>query len=268
MNLNIDHDLFRAEQIDQVAVIRFRQNLIRRFTDLSLKEGLFKYLREASANDGIKVVLCLGNPNKIKRDEIVDFFKECTVSAATLDHLSRLYNAINQLVLLVRDINKIVIHADDGEILPLFFNIGLACDYRILGDKAVLQHPLLELGMVPKGGGIFFMAQKLGTSKTLDLLLSGEDIDAGRALDLGLVDKVIPSQTLQASALEIAAKVADKPRHYICGVKRLLSMSSERLENFLDRENEQLLECIKSGDFKQLLDSCRIKSEQEQDETD
>ncbi len=261
MSLIIDHDLFQAEQVDQVAVVRFRQNLIRLFTDLSLKEELFKYFKQASADRGVKVVLCLGNSDKIKRGEIVEFFRECTVSAATIDHLSRLYNAINQLVLLVRNINKIVIHADDGEILPIFFNISLACDYRIIGHQAVLQHPLFELGMVPKGGGIFFMAQKLGTSKTLDLLFSGEDIDAGRALDLGLVDKVAPSENLEASALEIAAKIAEKPAPYICGVKRLLSMSSRSLEDFLDRENEQLLECIKSGDFKQRLDSCRMESE-------
>jgi len=261
MSLDFDHELFRARQIDQVAVIRFRRNLIRQLTDLSLKEALFKYLKEASADREIKVVLAFGNPEKIKQNEIVAFLGEITGSAATTDHISRIYNAINQLVLLIRNSDKIIIHADDGEILSFFFNVSLACDYRIVGDKTVLQHPLLELGMVPKGGGIFFMAQKLGASKTLDLLLSGEDIDAGRALDLGLVDKVVPSDDIDAAALEIAAKIAEKPRHFICGVKRLLNASSECLETFLDRENEQLLECIKSGDFKQMVDRCRIESE-------
>ena len=51
----------------------------------------------------------------------------------------------------------IVIHADSGNVLPLFLNISLAADYRITADNTMFQNPSLEYGLVPKGGGAFFL---------------------------------------------------------------------------------------------------------------
>lgn len=253
MSLDLDHELFNARQIDRIAVINFKKNLIRQLTDLNLKEALFKHLNNISRDNTIKVVLCMGNPEKIKREEIIAFFNELTDSTTGIDQISRIYNAINQLVLLIRGMGKIVVHADSGEVMSFFLNISLACDYRIVGDKTVFQYPLLELGLVPKGGGIFFMARKLGTSKTMELLLSGKDIDAREALALGLVDKVVPSENIEAAAMETAGMIANKPMHFISGIKKLLNFSSKDLDSFLDLENAQLLECIKSSGFRQRL---------------
>jgi enoyl-CoA hydratase/carnithine racemase len=250
MGLDFDHELFNAKQIDQIAVIRFKKNLIRQLTDLNLKEALFKYLHAASKDKVIKVI------EKIKCEEIIAFFNELSASSIGVDQISRVYNAINQLVLLIREMDKIVVHADSGEVLSLFLNISLACDYRIIGDKTVFQYPLLEFGLIPKGGGIFFLAQKLGTSKTMELLLSGKDIDAREALELGLVDRVVPSEDIETAAQETAEKIASKPMPFISGVKRLLHFANKDLESFLDYENAQLLECIKSGCFRQGVDQC------------
>jgi 2-(1,2-epoxy-1,2-dihydrophenyl)acetyl-CoA isomerase len=259
MGLDFDHELFTARQNDQIAVIRFKKNLIRQLTDLNLKEGLFKYLHAVSNDKVIKVMVCFGNPEKIKCEEIITFFNELSASAIGIDQISRVYNAINQLVLLIREMDKIVVHADSGEVLSLFLNISLACDYRIIGDKTVFQYPLLEFGLIPKGGGIFFLAQKLGTSKTMDLLMSGKDIDAREALELGLVDKVVPSKDIEKAAQEAAEKIASKPMPFISGVKRLMHYAAKDLESFLDYENAQLLECIKSGCFRQGSDQCYPK---------
>lgn len=256
MGLDFDHELFNAKQMDQIAVIRFKKNLIRQLTDLNLKEALFKYLHAASTDKKIKVIVCFGNPEKIKCNEIITFFNELSKSAIGVDQISRVYNAINQLVLLMRETDKIIVHADSGEVLSLFLNISLACDYRIIGEKTVFQYPLIEFGLIPKGGGIFFLAQKLGTSKTMELLLSAKDIDARQALALGLVDRVVPSEDIETAAQETAEKIASKPMPLISGVKRLLHFATKDLESFLDYENTQLLECIKSGCFRQGLDQC------------
>lgn len=253
MSLDFDHELFTARQIDRIAVINLKKNLIRQLTDLNLKEGLFKHLNNISRDNTVKVVLCMGNPEKIKRMEIIAFLNELTGSTTGIDQISRIYNAINQLVLLIRGMSKIIVHADSGEVMSFFLNISLACDYRIIGDKTVFQYPLLELGLVPKGGGIFFMARKLGTSKTMELLLAGKDIDAREALALGLVDRVVPSENIEAAAMETAAMIANKPMRFISGIKKLLNLSSRDLDSFLDQENTQLLECIKSGGFRQRL---------------
>jgi len=254
MVLNVEDNLFSAKQTDDIAIISFKKNLIRQLTNLSLKGPLFDYLYEASADKGIKVVLMFGSPEKIKCEELIEFYGELSEAKSDIYHINRIYNAINQLILMIRDIKKMMIHADSGEILSLFLNVSFACDYRIIGDRTVFQFPTLELGLVPKGGGIFFMTKKIGESKTLELLLSGKDITAREALELGLVDKVVPSESLDEASIQVARNFAQKPMHLISGVKQLLNFPSDDLVKFLERENELLFESIRSEKFRNRLD--------------
>ncbi len=134
-----------------------------------------------------------------------------------------MYNAVNQFVLKMVGFNKIVVHADSGKVISFYMNISLACDYRIIGDNTVFQNPYLDLGLVPKGGGAFFLSRLLGFSKASELLLSDKDITAEEALRLGIVDKVVPSVELNEAALKIAKNFARKPVDSVSGIKRLLS---------------------------------------------
>jgi len=256
MTLNIENHLFMAEQIENIALIRFKKNLIRQLTDLNVKEGLFKCLHEVRDSKSIKVLLLIGSPEKIKRQAMIEFLGELADSGISVNQIARVYNAINQLILFLRTINKMVIHADSGEVLSLFLNISLACDYRIIGDRTIFQYPTQELGLVPKGGGIFFLSRTIGTAKTLELMLSGKDITAHEALDFGIVNKVVPSNEIENRALEVARDIAKKPLSLISGIKKLLISSSEDLATFLEVENNLLLECIKSSDFQQYLETC------------
>ena len=150
MPLNVDNHLFSAEQIGPVARIRFKGNLIRQLTDLNLKEGIFKYLHPVRDARSVRVVLLVGNPEKIKRREMMAFLAEMTGEGASVNRIARVYNAVNQLALFIRGLNKLVLHADSGEVLALFLNLSLACDYRIIGDKTVFQYPTWDLGLIPK----------------------------------------------------------------------------------------------------------------------
>ena len=76
-----------------------------------------------------------------------------------------MYNVIDQLVLAIMGLNKIVIHANSGKVISTFLNISLACDYSIIADNTVFQNPYIDLGTVPKGDGAFFLSKKLGASK-------------------------------------------------------------------------------------------------------
>ena len=256
MPLNVENHLFTADQIGPVARIRFKGNLIRQLTDLNLKEGIFKYLHRIRDTRAVRVVLLVGNPEKIKRREMMAFLGELTGDGANVNRIARVYNAVNQLVLFIRGLNKLVLHADNGEVLTLFLNLSLACDYRIIGDKTVFQYPTRDLGLVPKGGGIYFMSRAIGTGRTLELMLSGKNISAAEALRLGIVDRVVPSEHMAQHALDIAAEMAEKPLSLIAGIKRLLNAADGDLARFLEMENDLLLECIKADDFRRCLEKC------------
>lgn len=258
MALITENQLFSAEHIEDIALIRLKGGLVRHLTNLNVKEDWFRYLHEVRSNKRIKAVLIMGNPGKLKRREMFDLICNMAQSPSSTFEATRVYNAVNQLILFIRCMDKLVIHADSGEVLSLFLNLSLACDYRIISDKTVYLYPTQELGLVPKGGGIYFMSRSIGAGKTLEIMLSGRDISAAEALEMGLVERVVPQETFEDEAMAVARMFAQKPASLISGVKRLLVAATEdHLSDFLEKENRLLLDRFRDEDFQRQLLECR-----------
>ena len=167
-----------------------------------------------------------------------------------------MYNAVDQFILKIVELNKIVVHADGGRVISMFLNVSLACDYRIVADNTVFQNPCLEFGLVPKGGGAFFLSRMLGLKKASETLLSAEEITAQEAMRLGIVDKVVPLGELEEAALKVAQSFAQKPATTLSGVKRLLNYSMKDLQGYLDLENQELIKMLESPEFRKNLSEC------------
>ena len=257
MTLILDNPLFTADHIDNIALIHPKGGLLRQLTNLNVKESWFRYLHDVRSDPDIHVVVIMGSPEKLKRKEMFDFLCGMANSPSPTFEATRVYNAVNQLILFIRSMNKLVIHADSGEILSLFLNLSLACDYRIICDNTVFQYPTLELGMVPKGGGIYFMSRLIGPGKTLEILLSGRDISAAEALKLGMVDRVVPHAAIEDEAMAVARQIAGKPAALVRGIKKLMVAASGNLTDFLEKENALLLDRFRNEDFQRQLLACQ-----------
>lgn len=248
-NLEVNYDFFSAEKAEDILILNFKEKPLARIIDLSNKEVLFDYLDFVSTFDEIKVVLMTGSPVKMEFDEFIQFYHQIIQLEWNQDQIERLYNAINQFILKIADFNKMVIHADSGNIIFLFMNISLAFDYNIIADNTVFQNPNLRLGLVPKGGGIFFLSKMIGSKKTSKILLSGKDIIAKEALKLGIVDEVVPIDDLKEAALSIAQRFAKLPAQYSSGIKSLLNYNISDLKDYLEYENVILRRMIQSDNF-------------------
>ncbi len=183
--------------------------------------------------------------------EYVEFYRQ--VLEPDQIAIQRMHNAVNQLILGITELDKIVIHADSRKFLSLFLNVSLACDYSIVTDTSVFHNLHLELGLVPKGGEAFFLPKMLGLSKACEILLSAEDITAQEALRLGIVDKVVPLGEFEEAVLRIVRSFAQKPGRSLSGVKRLLNYSKKDLGDYLEFENDELLRIVGSSDFRKKL---------------
>jgi 2-(1,2-epoxy-1,2-dihydrophenyl)acetyl-CoA isomerase len=245
----VNNDLFSAEVIDQIAVMTFKKDLLLYVSDLNLKELLFDYLDGLSKNKHVRLLLIIGSPEKKGGEEYLKFYSDVFGSGRDLNELERLYNAVNQFILNIVRLDKTVIHADSGKIISIFMNIAFACDYRIIGDNAQFENPYLNLGLVPKGGGAFFLSKMVGRGKTFEILTSDHTINAKEALKLGLVDKVCPEEKLYDEALNMANHFIKQPKGTLWGIKRLLNYDLKDLEKYLEYENETLRLIIKSSDF-------------------
>ena len=139
---------------------------------------------------------------------------------------------------------KFVIYANSGDVLSHYFNIGLACDYRILGDNARIQNPCLELGMIQKGGGAYFLPRILGIPKTYNILLSSMNLNAVEAENLGIIDEIAPTNQLEGTVCKTAQRfIAIRPTA-LAGIKRMINYQYRDLKDYMEYENDEFLKII------------------------
>src|SRR5439155_1322250 len=105
---------------------------------------------------------------------------------------------------------KPVIAMVNGYCLGGGCELALACDLRIASDKASFGQPEINLGIIPGGGGTQRLTRLVGEGKAMELILTGEMIDAQTAYRLGLVNIVVPAADLEAKTMELANRIAEK----------------------------------------------------------
>ena len=244
IELESDNDFFKGEIIGSVLVLNLKNDLMFRATSLATKTTILDYLDQLSRTDAVKVLLVVSSPRKAGREEYCKFYNQVIQSALDVTAIHKLFHAVDDLILKIKEVNQIVIHADCGNVLPLFLNISLACDYRIVADNTVFQNPCLEYGLVPKGGGAFFLSKILGAGGAYRIMLSEEDITAGEALKLGLVDEIVAFDELRDAAFKVAKDFARKPARSLRCCKRLLNFSFRELREYLEFETDELTNMI------------------------
>ncbi len=113
-----------------------------------------------------------------------------------------------------------VIGAINGVAAGAGLSLALATDIRIASEQARLVPIFIKRGLQPDMGGAYFLTRALGARKALELIWSGESISAEEALELGLVNQVVPHEDLLPAALEEAERLAKGPSVAIALAKR------------------------------------------------
>lgn len=124
-------------------------------------------------------------------------------------------------------LEKPIIGALNGDAAGAGCNFALACDLLIASENARLIQVFVRRGLVADAGGTFFLPRLIGLSKAKELMFSGEAVDAQRALELGLVMKVVPPGELMDEAMDLAQRLACGPTRALGMIKRMLNRSFE-----------------------------------------
>jgi enoyl-CoA hydratase/carnithine racemase len=126
------------------------------------------------------------------------------------------------------------------------------CDFVYAGETARFQMPFINLGLVPEFGSSFSVPARTGHLRAAELVLLGEPFDARRALELGLVTRVVPDKDLMATATATAQKLAAKPVGALRACKGLIKQSSiGQLKEAVKVENRVFAERLRSAEAKE-----------------
>jgi len=145
-----------------------------------------------------------------------------------------------------------VIAAVNGVAAGVGCSLAMACDIIIATDESKFAVSFVKIGLIPDGGSIFFLPRLVGLSRAKQLMFSGREIKASEALELGLINEVVPTGQLMSRAEQLAGEFAQGPSKAIALTKRLLNLSmSSDLETILEFEALGQDICFGTKDFEE-----------------
>jgi 2-(1,2-epoxy-1,2-dihydrophenyl)acetyl-CoA isomerase len=143
----------------------------------------------------------------------------------------------NPMIRLITGTEKPFICRMNGVAAGAGASMALACDYVVAVDTASMVWAFANIGLVPDSGSSFFLPRIVGRKKAFELATLGEKLSAAQALELGLVNQVVPAEELDATVRAIALRYAQAPTKAIGLIKRMLHRSFESsLDDMLEME--------------------------------
>lgn len=158
----------------------------------------------------------------------------------------------NPIIRAIRNLEKPVVCAVQGTAAGAGANIAFACDIVIASHEAMFVQAFSKIGLIPDSGGTFFLPRLIGLAQTNAMYLLDEKISADRAIEIGLIHKVVTQINLAEEALEIAEKLAQMPTKGFGLYKKALNRSFENsLDEQLSLEADLQSEAGKTDDYQE-----------------
>jgi 2-(1,2-epoxy-1,2-dihydrophenyl)acetyl-CoA isomerase len=163
--------------------------------------------------------------------------------------LQGLLRAGAEIVLGITQMSKPVLAAINGPAAGAGMNLALACDLRVASDYASFAQSFAKVGLVPDFGGTWLLPRLVGPARAAQWFITAETVSATDAERLGIVNRVVPHDTLMQQAAAMAAQLAAAPPLVVAAIKKvLLGRHAEEIRRALDQEEALQRECFQSED--------------------
>ncbi|MBL8562747.1 MAG: enoyl-CoA hydratase [Gemmobacter sp.] len=210
-----------VETEDNIALIRLNRPEALNALNSKLLGELAEALRAADRDDGVRCIILTGSDKAFAAGaDIKEMAQKTFVEMFGEDFFAQEADAI------VRT-RKPIIAAVAGYALGGGCELAMACDFIIAADTAKFGQPEINLGVVAGIGGTQRLTRFVGKSKSMDMHLTGRNMDAAEAERCGLVSRVVPAKDLIAEAKKAAAKIAAKSMLTAMVVKECVNRSYE-----------------------------------------
>jgi enoyl-CoA hydratase len=234
MKANMSYQNILLQTKDRISILTInrpdKRNALNQATRDEILHAL-DFLRE-SAESRILIVTGAGDKSFIAGADIGEFEGRTALTQRESMKARRIFDAIE-------DFPKPVIAMINGFCLGGGMELALACDLRVACDTAKLGQPEINLGIIPGGGGTQRLTRLVGEGKAMELILTGDLIDAAEARAMGLLNDVVPAAELQTRVLALAVRIAEKsPVALRMAKEAVKSASRMNLREGLERETD------------------------------
>jgi enoyl-CoA hydratase/carnithine racemase len=171
----------------------------------------------AAENDkAVRVIVLRGEGDLFTAgNDVGEFAMMATGAFRGERHVSRFLEAITRST-------QPLVAAVQGRAVGIGTTMLLHCDFVVLAEDAQLSTPFVSLALVPEAASTMLMPLRVGYARAYEMFALGETMDAKTALQLGIANRVVPLEKLQAEAAAVAAKLAKQPAGSLAATKRLM----------------------------------------------
>jgi 2-(1,2-epoxy-1,2-dihydrophenyl)acetyl-CoA isomerase len=227
-----------------------RPEVLNAFNDPMLQE-LTEAAEAAAQDETVRCVVLTGAGRAFGSGQDLSAFSARYASNEPIkvsEHLQLYHNLIHVL----RTMPKPTIAAIRGVATGISLNIALSCDLRIAADNARFSQAFARIGLVPDGGGAYFLPRLIGFGKALEMALLAEEVSGPEAERLGLVSKCVPVAEFESATLALAQRLAHGPTLAYGLIKKLMYTSLDSdLQTVLQLEGEMQDLAIASADHRE-----------------
>jgi 2-(1,2-epoxy-1,2-dihydrophenyl)acetyl-CoA isomerase len=220
--------------------------------DGRLGADLLAALREVAEDDSVRAVVLTGAGRAFSAGaDLKDISgREERTPEGHPDVRRRLTERYHPIITLVRTMPKPVVAAVNGPAVGIGLSLALAADLVVARESAYFLLAFVNIGLVPDGGSSLFVPSRIGFARAAEMAMLGERVPAPKALEWGLINRVVPDDAFDAEIAALRDRLAEGPTRSYAGSKRQLNnWLYARMDEQLELEADIQAEMAASGDF-------------------
>ncbi len=191
------------------------------------RRQLGEAIKQAERDDAVRVVVLTGSGRAFCSGADVTEMVAGAGMRTPEDVGNVLRNEYMPMLTRLRTMPKPVIAAMNGPAVGIGASYALACDIRIATPDAYLMEAFVNIGLAPDGGVSWLLPRLVGTGVAYEMFFTGKPLSAADAHRLGVINRIVPAEKLEAEVRELAAQLAAQPKQAMAAAKRAVNHALE-----------------------------------------
>jgi 2-(1,2-epoxy-1,2-dihydrophenyl)acetyl-CoA isomerase len=211
---------------------------------------LLDAVRRAGDDDAVRAVLITGAGRGFSSGADLKEIGNDVTPEGRPDVYKTLTERYHPIMEGIRELPKPVVAGVNGPAVGIGCSLALCSDLIVAAESAYFLLAFVNIGLVPDGGSSLFLPTRIGMARATELSMLGERLPAAKALEWGLINRVVPDDRLREEASALAARLAAGPTRSYAGTKRQLNnWLYQRMGEQLELEARVQQEMAGSEDF-------------------
>lgn len=232
---------------NNVGVVTLNQPEVRNALSLEMREEVRHFFTEVKDDPEVKVIILTGAGKGFSAGGELSTLKGINAVAGR-----KRLQAGHDMIYAVLNLEKPVIAAVNGIAAGAGVSLALACDVIVTTESSTFIQSFMKVGLIPDLGTLYFLPSLIGRHRALEMMLTGSKISANQALEMGIVNHVVPSIQLLEQAHSIASVLEKGPTLAMGLTKRITNrIVLDEIGRTLELEGLAQGICFESTDFKE-----------------